>query len=34
MDARFDYDGYYIYLRGIENLYRILMNYYENIKDV
>ncbi len=23
-----------IYLRGIDNLYRILMNYYGNIKDV
>ena len=34
MDVRFDYDKYSIYLRGIENLYRILMNYYENIEDM
>ena len=33
-DVRFDYDKYSIYLRGIENLYRILMNYYENIEDM
>lgn len=34
MDVRFDYDKYSIYLREIENLYRILMNYYENIEDM